>query len=388
MNLNQYYTKSEFSDLLVSNLSLEAPYRAVDLGFGAGDLLYAAKRRWNTIDLIGIDIDPRNVQEANLKKSINAIHHDGFCPHLPDLITEKYGTIDLLISNPPYYSKELDIDITKILRSVGFDNFISKNVKTIPAELVFLAQNIRLLNENSELAIILPAGLISGERWAPLRSHLLDNYHIKRIIQLPSGSFKKTEAQAFILILTMQSKDKSNVLELSHVYKNDSIFISKDEAIQRSDYEYYSTQLSSLIKQKVENIKFSIFRGKTSYAELKKTEDNYIHTTGLTNTPLEISFDNNTCLSQVVAKPGDILIARVGRRCLGRIARVTSGQAIVSDCIIVIRPENEESAREIWYKLTMPDTKALLYKRSLGVGAKYLTQKIIKEFLNNVRSTD
>ncbi|SEH64712.1 type I restriction enzyme M protein [Rheinheimera pacifica] len=388
MNLNQYYTKSEFSDLLVSNLSLEAPYRAVDLGFGAGDLLYAAKRRWNTLDLIGIDIDPRNVQEANLKKSINAIHHDGFCPHLPDLITEKYGTIDLLISNPPYYSRELDLDIIKILKSVGFDSFISTNVKTIPAELVFLAQNIRLLNENSELAIILPAGLISGERWASLRSHLLEKFHIKRIIQLPSGSFKNTEAQAFILILKMRSKDKNNLVELSHVYKNYSIFISKDEAIQRSDYEFYSSQTSNPIKQKVENIEFSIFRGKTSYAELKRTEYNFIHTTGLTNTPSEISFDNKTCLSQVVTKPRDILIARVGRRCLGRIARVTSGQAIVSDCIIVVRPDNEESASKIWHKLTRPDTKDLLYKRSLGVGAKYLTQKIIKEFLNDVRSTD
>lgn len=388
MNLNQYYTKSEFSDLLVSNLSLEAPYRAVDLGFGAGDLLYAAKRRWNTIDLIGIDIDPQNVQEANLKKSIYAIHHDGFCPHLPDLIIEKYGAIDLLISNPPYYSKELDVDIMKILRSVSFDDLISNNVKKIPAELVFLAQNIRLLNKNSELAIILPAGLISGERWSPLRKHLFENYHLKRIIQLPSGSFKRTEAQAFILILKMKSTDENNILELSHVYSNQSIFISKEEAIQRSDYDYYSSRALTPLNKKIKNIKYSIFRGKASYAELKKTKYNYIHTTGLTNTPSEISFDNHTYESQVVTQPGDILIARVGRRCLGRVARVTSGQAIVSDCIIVIRPENEESAREIWFKLTMPDTTALLYSRSLGVGAKYLTQKIIKEFLNNVRSTD
>lgn len=180
MYLNQYYTEKAYGDELVKKLTLTSPKQALDIGFGSGNLLRAAKRRWNDLDLIGIDIDYRNVQKEEKFKEINAIELNGFNPSLPEMIINRFGKIDLLLCNPPYFSHQFDSTTKTILRAVGLLDCLSNKLKEIPAELIFLAQNLRLLSENSELGIILPAGLISGERWKNVRGYLFSNYQVSK----------------------------------------------------------------------------------------------------------------------------------------------------------------------------------------------------------------
>ena len=189
MSLNQYYTKNIYGDLLIQNLSIASPQTALDLGFGAGDLLHAARRRWESLNLVGIDIDRKNILRANSDKLINALELNGFELALPEIINEKFGDIDLLISNPPYFSCDLDANNKKILREIGLMDCLSNRLNKIPAELIFLAQNLRLLTKTGEIGIILPAGLISGQKWHPVREFLLSNYHVTNVIQLPVDSF-------------------------------------------------------------------------------------------------------------------------------------------------------------------------------------------------------
>jgi len=89
MDLNQYYTNKYLSDLLIANLSISKPNIALDIGFGNGDLLHAAKRRWNDISLVGIDVDEKNVTTALNKRKIEAFNFDGFNPDLPPLLLGK-----------------------------------------------------------------------------------------------------------------------------------------------------------------------------------------------------------------------------------------------------------------------------------------------------------
>ncbi|MBQ4812697.1 N-6 DNA methylase [Pseudoalteromonas luteoviolacea] len=381
MQLNQYYTSKLCSDRLVDSLSVATPKVALDLGFGAGDLLRAAKRRWTDINLVGVDLDRVNVLNARLDNEIDAIHMNGFSPDLPKVISDKYGDIDLLISNPPYFSVEVNSKCRKILKEAGLSQCISQSLKKVPAELIFLAQNLRMLTANGEMGIILPAGLISGERWKPLREYLFCTYGVSNIIQMPENSFKKTDAQTFIMTISGKKSDYVNSINLSHILESKKLKISISDAVNRADYLYYK-QLSLLINQNtISSNDFRIFRGNRVHKCLKDWGGDYLHTSDLPNSPIHTVFPVAEYGDANSVKKGDIALARVGRRCLGRAVYVDEGCIPVSDCIIVIRPRDKNIGKLIWERISSQLAADYFRATSLGVGAKYLTHTSVREFL-------
>lgn len=371
-----------YGDKLIQSLNLTTPKVALDIGFGSGNLLHAAKRRWNDLSLVGIDIDNKNIAHAQSQKLIEAIKFNGFDPSLPDIINQRFGDIDLLIGNPPYYSRELDSNAKTILNSIGLLDCISKHIKKIPAELIFLAQNLRLLSKTGELGIIVPAGLISGEKWILVREFLFSNYHVSNVIQLPTNSFKRTDAQTFILIIKQKSDSYENT-SLSHANESNVLNIKLKDAIVRADYDYY-TEASKVITSKCINLTdFDIYRGNKSHNYLARTSDIHLHTTNMPDNFAKRSFANAPLKEAKNTELGDILIARVGRRCLGRIVYVEGGCIPISDCIIGIRPKTKNIGKAIFKKLSSSDCRNYLHHVSLGVGAKYITYKTIIDYLAN-----
>lgn len=381
MHLNQYYTEDLYSDRLVNSLSVEEPNLALDLGFGAGGLLHAAKRRWTNINLVGVDVDRKNVLSAKRDKLIDAIELNGFSSVLPEIILEKYGKVDLLVSNPPYFSKSLDHECKRILSHSGLLDCISARARYVPAELVFLAQNLRLLTLDGEIGIILPAGLISGEKWKGFREILFKEFYVSNVIQLPINSFKGTDAQTFILTISRIKKDKVYTVNVSHALCEKNYDITVDEAIARADFQYYESNNNLAISSELMHSDFSIFRGQLSHKDLKSSVENFIHTTEMPSEPQSKYISYNPVSGLVNANKGDILIARVGSRCLGRSVYIHSGSLPVSDCIIIIRPNNRKIGSIIWEKVSSDIGVNFLKDTSLGVGAKYITHQSIKELL-------
>ncbi|EGY53250.1 N-6 DNA methylase [Neisseria shayeganii] len=287
MSLNQFYTEALFSQSLINSLDSFSPKTILDLGFGHGSLLYAAREKWPKARLIGIDIDKENIDKANKEKVIEAIHFDGFSFNLFGLLKEKYEEIDLLISNPPYFQTDLTEENKNILKEAGLLKCLSKHRRKIPAELIFFAQNLRLLNNNSEMGIILPSGLITGEKWKDFRRHIFQEYSIKNIIQLPAKSFKKTDAQTFIVILSKCASvgKNNNKIRVSDILTNKSIDLNINEAVERADYQFhqYKRNISSQKYITINPDDFLIFRGNVSHNYLKKNKINYFHTTHFNN---------------------------------------------------------------------------------------------------------
>ena len=383
MQFNQYYTDSNISDKLINSLEIQYPSQAFDLGFGSGELLKSVKRRWSKIRLAGADIDPRNVNIAQKEALIDSVELDGFLENVPNIILEKYGNIDILISNPPFFQKKISDNCLRILQSADLLDCISIKSKTIPSELVFLAQNLRLLSETGEIGIILPAGLITGERWKALRSLLFIRYNMKNIIQLPESSFSQTEAQTFMLIFSKSNNLNNNKITLSHINKTKKILIPISEAVERADYNYYEYRRRSSNLLKVEANDFNILRGNKSRVTLKENKIRHIHSTDFSKDPLMLTLANNIHEDIKMCKTGDILLARVGSRCVGRIIYVSKGSLPISDCVIVIRAKNKKTSTRIWKKLCSSHFQEFLNSSLLGVGPKYITHDIIKEFLTN-----
>ena len=170
---------------------------------------------------------------------------------------------------------------------------------------------------------------------------------------------------------------------LSHINELGTLGIAQCNAIERADYGYYKQAKYLTASNNLSVDDFKIFRGNKSHNILSVTEEKHIHTTDMSNTPKKLKLPLHYIGSAKTAKEGDIIIARVGRRCLGRVALVTEGEAPVSDCVIVVTPKNKTIREQIWTMLSSQRCHDYLISASLGVGAKYITYKTIMDYLTN-----
>ena len=70
----------------------------------------------------------------------------------------------------------------------------------------------------------------------------------------------------------------------------------------------------------------------------------------------------------------DILLARVGRGCIGKVSLVNSGSQLVSDCVYRVRVP-KEYYKIVWASLCSADGQLWLKSRSKGVCARTLSKE-------------
>ncbi|KKM84512.1 hypothetical protein LCGC14_1298400 [marine sediment metagenome] len=374
MELGQYYTPKTFSTLLIeSMLSTKADY-VLDIGCGQASLLEAARGRWKKAKLIGYDIDPTNynLQGENLHIGFG----DGLDPDLSNKILDNFGYIDISVANPPYTSVEVNKNIIRILKLASLYECIPKNIKKLPAEIVFLAQNLLVLKTEGELGAILPASIISGEKWKGLREYLITEKSIDKVIQLPNKAFNKTEAATFAVNFTNKKPNK-HAISLLSFDNNETLKINYKSGIKRLDYLYHAHKKLSNHKPIPNTV--ILFRGNKSSKSLRSGTSKFIHTSDLKSIFQTLSFNYfKYPKGTKTARKGDFIVSRVGSRCIGKAAYINEGEIEVSDCIMVLRNLGKERYTSLFtsnnfYEKTSHD--------ALGTGAKYLTFDIIKEAL-------
>lgn len=378
MSLAQFYTISNVSDDLVSQFQVRDPATILDIGCGELSLLLAAERRWNKANLIGYDIDPDNIKNG-LGSNFSLSLGDGLDPDLSKKIKDSYGEIDVAISNPPYLSVDRNERVIQVLRESNLLGILSNSIQKIPYELIFMAQNVLVMKKGAELGIILPSGMISGERWKVLREFILSEFSVESCIELPNDSFKNTEVSAFALCLKKE-KSKKNTVALRSLTDSEIINISHADAANRMDFSYYKKSHSFKKDSFKEYEVDSIFRGNVTHADLKARGLDYLHSTSIRSSLELIGLPDYTVPSSVrSARSGDIVIVRVGTRCVGKAAFIKSGLIPISDCLIVIRSEYNQ---DIWRLMEKSNFQEIIRNQSLGTGAKYLTIQILKDIFN------
>ena len=376
MNLGQYYTNEIYSDLLVTDLESKNAAQVLDIGCGKSNLLNAASRRWKKAKLIGFDIDPKNLSFNNNKLSLQ--YGDGLDPDLSDKILDTFGTIDVSVSNPPYLNVDYNKDVKQILNKVGMCDALSKNFTQIPAELVFIAQNLLVLKNTGELGVILPASIINGERWGGVREYLISEYSVNSCTQLPVNAFKQTETATFTVCLEKHNAYNS-CTKLSHHSNSETINIGREDAIHRMDFSYYKCKATHRGGSSKLNIE-SITRGNKTEKYLRSSNSEYLHTSNLKENFQIIEVSNDFSKpGYTIAEAGDIVIARVGSRCVGKSALVKSGKISVSDCLFVVRVSDY---KQLLKHLESGNFKRRVENSALGIGAKYITRKLLEEMIH------
>lgn len=384
-HFGRYYTELDIASLLIESMSLANPKLAIDLGSGSGALVGEASRHWASTEFITVDIDPETESSA-----LKAANGSTFTHHIADALecslSEKiglgFGVVDSGLCNPPYIRPAWRKHFGEILEDAGLSHVIPK-IGCIQADVLFIAQNLRFLRAGGKLGLILPDGVIAGEKYAKLRHTLATTHSLERIIELPRHVFRNTDAKAHIVVLTKHQVDQGSI-QVQQLGRNglisQPIYLSPDQASGRLDYSYLVSREVSCRRAGItlRSVTQLVTRGSFSSSQRKELAFPVFHTTnfGDSGAPVPRRFalakDLQRATNGILARPGDILLARVGRNLEQKVNLVTRGTVAVSDCVLILRVEPAYRTRVLDFLISTKGREALRAV-SHGVGATFIT---------------
>lgn len=395
----RYYTTPIVSRSLIDSIEITKPKLVLELGSGSGSLCTAAATRWHDAKLVTVDVDrraPKGLDSEKVGPDRRHSHfvHDVLDSALSDKIGLTPGTVDVAVCNPPYIRPKWRSDFGKILEDAGLSGTLA-SLHDAGADLLFLAQNLRLLRKSGKLGLILPDGLITAERFSQVRKTLLRQHLVEQVVQLPRGVFKGTEAQTYLIVLS-KSAGETNQVTLRQMGLDGQlsapIDIPQDAAVKRLDFSFHARVVSpqrsgeSPMRMSVRQALTDVVRGTICSSYISAFPAPVFHL-GDFSKPLgehavrivperfalgerkaqQISQDARLAL------PGDILLARVGRSLENQLALVVHGPCVISDCIFALRATDEH--RERLYRFFESDLgRHALASSAHGVAARFLSK--------------
>lgn len=388
-SLGRYYTNSLVGSLLISTIKVDAPNVVVDLGAGDGALTTAAARIWSQAQYFTVDID-KNAGSAGFSE----LHGDLFKHHVGDALSSsiekrlglKFGSADIALCNPPYIRPKWRKNFGTILEDAGLSSVLPK-LSDVSADILFIAQNLRFLKPGGRLGLILPDGFIAGERFAAIRKTLAKNHCIERVIELPRRIFNRTEAKAHIVVLSKATDGPATIcvqrLECDGQLSI-AVHLPREKATLRLDYSYLSGTAAKNDGNQISirDVASKITRGNISSAQRADLAYSVIHTTDIDSSSHFVrqkflhSDDLTQLVTGIVAKPGDILIGRVGRNLEEKVCLVRGGNVVVSDCLFILRVDRKFRLT-VFRFLKSPAGQKALSASTHGVGARFLTRDAI-----------
>jgi type I restriction enzyme M protein len=388
--LGRYYTDVAISRLLVNSLPAQQPLGLIDLGAGEGSLSLEASARWDRLNLVTVDVD----HKAS-KVLAQRLVDDGFCGRhhhvladaldvrLQERIPNMQTRTNAAVCNPPFVVPAWRQGYASIVEDAGFSGTLPAITST-DAATIFLAQNLRLLEPDGTVAIIVPDSLASAAKYRRWRSTLVQRYDLQHAIRLPRGVFQGTDALAHILVIAKRSPSAAgirlSVLQSSNG-RMDSIVVGRELAAQRLDYVcHVSRQQRRPSLLQLADVVLDLRRGTLNSAQARKSRSFVLHTTDIQSEARGTWFDfsfTGTQVSQaegsVIAQRGDILVCRVGRNAADKVIGVCCGYVAISDCIYRIRVAPEYQS-QVMHSLTSPTGREWLIGQAYGVAARQLSK--------------
>ncbi|WP_313325964.1 methyltransferase [Sphingobium yanoikuyae] len=370
--------------VLIDAIGDASPSRVLDLGCGGGVLSLAALSRWNVSELVTVDIDAAagdEIRRALTPEQAAAHRHlraDVMSCLLDGVNGLRSGSLDIVISNPPYRTTRWTPALAPILERAGLPACTTV-YGDVPVDMIFVAQALHLVRAGGSLGLILPDSIISGAALAPFRRALLEKHRVARVIQLPRRAFKGTDAQAYVVIIRREGPSTS--VQLDRILADGSwlepVNVGVEQATRRMDHGYHRAARPEAEhgKRSLREIGAVAARGTLSSVEVLKSEDPTFHTTDFpmaTGASVFLPPSAGPHAAGVWAVPGDVLVARVDRRLERKVALVAEGGARLSDCVIRLRCPLGVGDRVV-RSLTSPDGQAQLRAAARGTGARHIS---------------
>lgn len=368
--LSQYYTTSSLGNYLISLLPRDKIFEnALDLSAGEGALLKAISEHSRDVQCVGVDIDPKNVIKLAMLKNCIAFHADSTLKTLLEINEISERKYSLILGNPPFQL----IDSSEYIREIFKKFNITYSKKKVRSEVFFLFLSLALLQKDGFLAFILPDGYLTNNSHAEFRKKLSEQFRIFKVVEVPPGSFEGTEAKTHMIIV--QNSEPHSHIRLA---KSDDLLkeieITNEDFVCRSDFSFYEAP-KSLHTTQLGNLDIEMLRGSMKVHEEFKSL-NLIHTSSLSFEGTELISSDDYIPPERghnrLAVQGDIILARVGTRVIGKFGVVSKGVFRVSDCVIIIRCDNKKMRDSIINTLKSSFGKEWIKLKSKGVGARHI----------------
>ncbi len=377
----------------------------VDLSMGECGLLEAAKKRWINASFWGADIDETLLNQIHARSPyIKTFSGDSLGNTVKNWV--EYQNIlngdkfDLAIANPPFnYFDQATMRVDDI-------------DMLLPIEMRFLLKYIDIVKEGGYICIILPYGFLALDLYNKFRLKILNKVTIHKVIKIFKNCFSRIDADTCLLLLQKKSPIDRDIQDgITIEYLDNQYLLQKQTTIgicsnkNRMDLEYHQLQqefqkLSYKCKYPINYLAQyvkSCKRGKTlaSRKELAVEKGiRFLHTTDVKY--LRISDDspvyvlrNTDYFKEAMAKSTNILIGRVGKACIGKIAIVPEHypRTAISDCIFCLDVKDIDPYYLILY-LASKYGQMQLKGVSKGSCSKYITKQDLLQLMIVVPDTD
>lgn len=310
-DFGQYFTPRNIVKFIVDVLPIKNDSKVLDTSCGSGGfLLYAldkvrvqAKDYYieGTIDhynywhdfaskkLYGIEINEQIARTAKMNMIIhddghtNVISSDGLLRD--DVIKErtdnkgfKYGTFDVIITNPPFGSTVKQTE-KAYLHQYSFGNkdvdwLDTKNTSvkerdTQSTEVLFIEQDKNFLREGGYLAIVIPDGVLTNSSLQYVRDSIEEWFRIVAVVSLPQDAFKANGAgvKSSVLFLKKWTDAHSQKIKDSKHKLQERI---KKEADYKATIERWEKEKKEIIKK---HTGFENNTGLKDNKSIEKTEE-------------------------------------------------------------------------------------------------------------------
>ena len=381
--LGQYMTPEAVARLVASYIP-PGTSSVVDLAAGDCSLLRAVAASNPSISLYGCEIDEgmyrkgqSNVPTARIRKG------DGLEARLR--IRKPDGRQVCVVANPPYAEMEVTPAMTRLLRRAFPD--VSTKLGYKRAELYFLARSLLIAKKTGGVvSILMPMGFGDGDIYRQYRRSLMENYGLKKAIEVQAKVFGLTEARTILLVIDTSISSTTNV-EICRFHaetgRASMIYNGLLDSGDRLDARYQEGRiLSSSVQFKLADLGVTVVRGRVSYKESRDLAMPAVHTSDLSKArrgklDIEVqtkkSAKENAFFSAILAETGDILLSRTGTRVSWKPIVVSSGRAPITDHVFRIRVPAEQKTR-VARAFTHPAFESWLASVAKGVCATVITK--------------
>jgi hypothetical protein len=257
------------------------------------------------------------------------------------------------------------------------------SVNWVPLDLYFMLESLSRLKPGGEAAFVVGSSIAEDARLRAFRSNLIQTASEVECYELPERMFGwKAQVQSYLLIARFGGRACRSVtvgrLADGTLDLESSAEVPAVAAIDRLDFAFHefiemnralseSSRTSSLLE-----LGANIVRGSRTKAQFDDLQISYFHTCDLPRAHAEVRFDGTADHGFNFAQPGDILIARVGTRCLDRHAVVTAGRRHYTEAVYRIQVPRTHRQRVAKWMTSDPGAK---WRQAAATGAcaKHLT---------------
>ena len=376
--LGQVMTPQPLADAVVCLMGAQGGHW-LELGSGSGRLAEAVHYRATPISYLGVEVESAMIALSPALPGFSFVQQDVLA--VASLAqTLEFQQFDHVIGNPPYgihgFSAEAKLRLQKLCPDLDVHG------NWAPIDLYFVLESLSRLKSTGSAAFIVGADIPCGTQSQQFRKMLVETACDVECYELPSTAFgSSAEVQAYALIVRF-GQTRTRHVSLGRLNDQFEVTalrqVSCAQAIRNMDLSNHEfAEIDAALRLSSEGMTMkdmdvSIVRGSRTRSQFSQLGVAHFHTSDFPRSGMEVSLETASSPDFQQATVGDILLPRVGTRCLEHKAVVVSGQTPYSEAVFRVRIPAKHHERVVRW-ITSAECSGWRRAAARGACAKHLT---------------